>query len=163
MATSRVIGDFSTDFFSAPWLYGLIHCASLYLRRRFFSGISAWLIAVNLKDVFNVPFGSAAALSVLCALEPLQLLSERYILTDTTALFLFAVLVTLTLTFCRRRTVGGLILVLLTGAVLIGVRISYLPVVLLNSLVLPPLWLRSRLTGWISRPRACTAFCSLFL
>src|SRR4051812_2427675 len=51
------------------------------------SAISAWLIAVNLSRVFAIPFRWAAVASLLCALEPLQLLSERYIMTDTTALF----------------------------------------------------------------------------
>ncbi len=114
------------------------------------SAISAWLIAVNLTGVFGVRFRWAALLSLLCAAEPLQLLSERYILTDTTALFLFAILVTLTLSFCRRRTGILLALSLFTGAVLIGVRISYLPVVLLNSLALPCLWFQSRLSSGIT-------------
>lgn len=120
------------------------------------SAISAWLIAVSLKDGFGVPFRWAALLSFLCAVEPLQLISERYILTDTVALFLFAVLITVTLSFCRHRTGIRLALALLAGVALIGIRISYLPIVLLNSLLLPFLWFRSRsvaaATGLDRRP-----------
>ncbi len=108
------------------------------------SAVSAWLIAVNLTRVFAIPFRWAALASSLCALEPLQLLSERYIMTDTTALFVFAILVTTTLSFIQQRTGIRLALVLFIGAVLIGIRISYLPLVLLNSVVLPILWYRRR-------------------
>src|SRR5580704_6236035 len=87
------------------------------------SAISAWLIAVNLTGAFGVTFRWAALLSFLCAIEPLQLISERYVLTDTLALFLFAILVTLTVSFCRRRTEIRLLLALATGVALIGVRI----------------------------------------
>ncbi len=106
------------------------------------SAISAWLIAVILTGAFSVPFRWAAVLSFLCAIEPLQLILERYVLTDSIALFLFAVLATIAISFCRNRTKTRMALALTVGVVLISIRISYLPIVLLNSVVLPFLWIR---------------------
>jgi len=104
------------------------------------SAITAWLIAVILTRVFSVRFRWAALLSFLCALEPLQLLSERYIMTDTVALFLFAALVTVSVAFCRHCTALRLACALVLGVALISIRMSYLAIVLLNSALLPLIW-----------------------
>jgi hypothetical protein len=104
------------------------------------SAVSAWLIAVILTRVFFVRFRRAALLSLLCALEPLQLISERYVMTDTPALSLFAVMATISVAFCRRSSQVLLACALLSGVALISIRMSYLPIVLLNSVLLPLVW-----------------------
>lgn len=109
------------------------------------SAISAWLISVVLTTHFAVPFRRAALLSFLCALEPLQLISERYVMTDTLALFLFAALVTISVAFLRHCSQSRLAAALVIGVALISIRMSYLPIVLLSSLLLPLTWfLRSK-------------------
>ena len=116
----------------------------LVLVQSVLSGVAAWLLAFDLVEFFGVRFRWAALLGAACALEPLQLLSERFVLTDTVALFLFAVLITATLGFWRWRNFRWLAAVFVTGIVLIAMRISYLPVVALNVFVLPLVWARTR-------------------
>ena len=108
------------------------------------SAVSAWLIAVILTTGFAIRFRWAALSATLCAIEPLQLLSERYIMTDTAALFLFALLTAISVSFLRRRTQGKMALAFVIGVALISIRMSYLPLVLLNSLLLPLIWFWDR-------------------
>src|SRR5580700_337807 len=49
------------------------------------SAISAWLIALLLTGAFAVPLRWAALRSFLCAIEPLQLILERNVLTESIA------------------------------------------------------------------------------
>src|SRR5262249_22581654 len=56
-----------------------------------FSAFAAWLLSFVLAKVFSVRNVLAAMAGILCAIEPLQLLAERYILTECCVNFLFAV------------------------------------------------------------------------
>jgi hypothetical protein len=103
----------------------------------FLSTVSAWIVALIAIRIFRESTAIAAVLSALCAIEPLQLLHERYILTETLAIFLFAVFVLAGFTFARTGAAKYLILTHAAGAAMIGVRMGFLPLVLANSVLLP--------------------------
>jgi hypothetical protein len=102
-----------------------------------FSAVAAWLLFVALRKVFRAPFWLAVAFGVLCAVEPLQLLSERYVLTEACTNFLFALHLVLALTYTRRGRIWALLSAQAAGVLLIGFRISFLPLVLIDSVLVP--------------------------
>jgi hypothetical protein len=128
------------------FLYGLLirrvalHLHSLealiYLQI-FVTGIAAWLVSVILCRVFQASLLLSALCGVLCAIEPLQLLMERYVMTEAAANFLFALHFFLLLLYLRRGRLAWLLVSQAVGVLLIGIRISFLPEVLINSVLAP--------------------------
>jgi hypothetical protein len=102
-----------------------------------FSVVAAWLLAFTLENVFSVRPWLAAAFGILCSIEPLQLLSERYLLTECCANFLFALYFVLSLLYLKKRKLWILAVVQFVGVLLVSFRISFLPGVLICSLLLP--------------------------
>src|SRR5262249_44720433 len=102
----------------------------------FLSAIAAWLLFVALNEIFEVRYRMATFFGVLCAIEPLQLLSERYILTEACANFLFALHFVLALLYIKRGSLWTLLSAQAVGVLLIAFRISFLPLVLINSIVI---------------------------
>jgi hypothetical protein len=101
------------------------------------SALSAWIVAVILVRYVKTGFAVAALCSLVCAIEPLQLMSERYILTEALSTFLFALLVITAFRYLSTSRVLWLGLVQVIGALLITIRISFLPIVLFASFALP--------------------------
>jgi hypothetical protein len=107
------------------------------------SALSAWIIAVILVRYVKTGFVVAALCSLFCAVEPLQLISERYILTEALSTFLFALLVVTAFRYLSTSRLLWLGLVQVIGAGLITIRISFLPIVLFASFALPLLTQRA--------------------
>jgi len=101
---------------------GLFSCLLLgwILRRSF--GVRRWLIALA---------------ACFAALEPLQLLLERFVMTEAMALLALAISLGLLFEYLRTVRLGWLLGFQLAGTVLISLRISWLPFVLLAALVAP--------------------------
>jgi hypothetical protein len=99
--------------------------------------ISAWIGGYCLRLYFKAPFWIAAVCALACAIEPLQLLSERFVLTESVSTFLFSVVVWLSLAYLRSAGLVLLLAIQVVSVALISIRISYLPVVLANSVLLP--------------------------
>lgn len=102
--------------------------------------IPAWL----LLNYCGLSFRASALLVFLCAIEPLQLLSERYVLTEATATLLFAVLVWIAFSYSRSGRWWLLIGQALAGVLLVSVRVAYLPLVIFSALLVPLLSPRAR-------------------
>jgi hypothetical protein len=107
------------------------------------SALSAWIVSIILVRYFKTGFVIAALCSFLCAIEPLQLMSERFILTEAVSTFLFAALLLAIFRYLSTSQMLWLGLVQAIGAFLITIRISFLPIVLLASFVLPLLTRRT--------------------
>jgi hypothetical protein len=116
---------------------------SLVLVQIFASGLNAVLIAYMLQEFFNVRAKLAFFLGIICAVEPLQLMYERYVMTEAFSLFLFVVYVILSFHYVRRPRIIFLALVQIVGTALISFRMSYLPIVFINAFLLPLLILPS--------------------
>jgi hypothetical protein len=101
------------------------------------SAISAWLLSFALRKIFLVRSWLAAIFGILCSVEPLQLLAERYVLTECCANFLFVLHFVLALLYVKRGKLWTLVITQVIGAMLITFRISFLPLVLINSVLVP--------------------------
>ena len=101
------------------------------------SGINSILITYILQKFFSVSPRIAFPLGIISALEPLQLLYERYIMTEAFSLFSFAIFVLLIFHYLKKANILLLFLVQISGTVLISFRLSFLPVVIVNSILLP--------------------------
>lgn len=101
------------------------------------SAISAWLVAVCVLRYLKTSVAVAAACSLLCAIEPLQLLAERYVLTETLVTLIFAVFMLLCFDYLCTARLLPLALIQVCGVLLISLRISFLPSVILCSFALP--------------------------
>ena len=81
----------------------------------------------------------ATLVSLLCAVAPLQLLYERYVMTESVSLLLFALFVTIGYYYLRHPKIRTLLVLDLAGVFLIAFRLSYLPCVLIGAVVVPAL------------------------
>jgi hypothetical protein len=79
----------------------------------------------------------AALLALASALEPLQLMSERFIMAEALTTFGFAVLVLAALEFIKRNNILPLVCVQVAGVLVVSLRYSMIPLVILLSLLLP--------------------------
>jgi hypothetical protein len=73
----------------------------------------------------------------LCALDPLQLLYERYVLTEAISLGLYAFVLYQSFLYLRERRFRDLVVVQVVSVLLIGFRMSYLLLVQLDTILLP--------------------------
>lgn len=78
----------------------------------------------------------ASIFACLCAFEPLQLMAERF-MTETFATFGFALYLWTALSFLRSKQLSTLIAVQALGVVLISLRYSFMPLILILSVALP--------------------------
>jgi hypothetical protein len=101
------------------------------------SAVASWLIFVALSRLLRTRFWIAATFGILCAVEPLQLLMERYVMTEAISNFLFAVHFVLLLAYLVRGRIWSLLASQALGVLLIEIRISFLPEILLNSVLVP--------------------------
>ncbi len=101
------------------------------------SALSAWLVAVCLVRYLQTSLPVAAFCSLLCAFEPLQLLAERYVLTEVVTTLVFAIFVLFCFSYLTAGSLVALVLVQLCGVLLISLRISFLPTVVICSFALP--------------------------
>ena len=109
----------------------------------FTSGLNAVLVSYVLIHFFSLPPRLASLLGLLCALEPLQLLYERYVMTEAFSLFFFAVYIVFSFHYLKRPRLIFLIFIQILGTGLISLRLSLLPIVLINAILLPLLILSS--------------------
>ena len=91
----------------------------------------------------------AMSFACLCALEPLQLMSERFVMTEAVATFGFALYLWTALSFLRTGRLSTLIAVQVLGVVLVSLRYSFLPLVLILAVALPILTIqKTRRVSW---------------
>ncbi len=119
------------------------------------SAASAILLAYGLHTYCTVATPVAFGSGLLCALEPLQLLYERYVIAETLSLFFFVVYLLSSLRYLRQPRLRALCLVQLLGIVTVSLRLSFLSVVLVNA--------APALAGrWTCRPHAARSeHCSM--
>jgi hypothetical protein len=101
------------------------------------SACAAMLLTWVLYRVLKVSAVLAGACGIGCALEPLQLLSERYILSEAISTLFFAIVICLALKYLNAPKVRYLLLIAIAGTALVSFRVYFLPAVLVTSVVLP--------------------------
>jgi hypothetical protein len=98
---------------------------------------AALLLAVTLTRRFGVRPAVAFACGGLCALEPIQLLYERFVMAEAISLLGFALYLLCALHYVQEGSVRMLACVQGLGIAVVSLRLSYLPIILVNALLLP--------------------------
>jgi hypothetical protein len=101
------------------------------------SALTAILLSYSLKKHFSVHNTTAVLMGVLFALDPLQLLYERSVMTETLSLLVFALYCIQVFAYLKRPATWRLIFIQFTSVLLIALRLSFLLPVLINILLVP--------------------------
>src|ERR1051325_5088069 len=111
--------------------------APLLLIQAVASGITAIVFAVICKRSFDMSNNLSFLFGLLCAVDPLQLVWERYVMTETLSLLVYALVLYWSLAYLRDRRLWQLAVVQALSVMLIGFRMSYLLVVQACTILLP--------------------------
>lgn len=110
---------------------------SLLVLQVFVSAGTAILLAYICRQLLFLGERFSYGAGVLCAIDPLQMVWERYLMTETISLFLYALLLLFSLAYLQRRNLWLLLLVQILAVATISFRISYLLVVDATTVALP--------------------------
>ena len=94
-------------------------------------------VALICRSFFALSYRSAFFFGVLCALDPLQIIWERYVMTEVPSLFLYVSMLLLSFCYLKERRLWQLALIQVIGVLLISLRISYLLLVETQAVILP--------------------------
>jgi len=128
------------------YFYGfLIRFVSLYtesltpllLLQSFMSALTALLLAYTCRSIFGLSMRSACILGLVCALDPFQLVWERYVMTETVSLFFYMAGLYYCFRYMKQRRIRHLVVAQGLWVLLIGFRMSYLLVVQISAVLLP--------------------------
>lgn len=117
------------------------------------SALACWLIAVCLVRYFASGFVVAAVCSVACAIEPLQLVAERCVLTESLATFVFAVFLLAVFSYVKTSSLSLLALIQIIAVALVSLRLSFVPLAWIASFFVP-LASRRAISFWRSSRQA---------
>jgi len=102
------------------------------------AGIATSLLtAVILVRYFRASFAIAAAFAIAVALEPQQLLYERFVMTESLSTMVFAVFLMFALEYLRSKKVWVLASLQGVGFILLAFRVSYVPMLAVATLAAP--------------------------
>jgi hypothetical protein len=118
----------------AVWPHSLI---PLLLVQTFASGATAMVFALICCRFFELSNKISFLFGLFCAIDPLQLVWERYVMTETFSLFVYALVLYWSLVYLRDRHLWQLAVIQALSVLLIGFRISYLPLVQACTILLP--------------------------
>ena len=139
----------------------------LLLAQAVAGGITAVVFAIICSRLLCLSSRLSYLFGLLCALDPCQLVWERYVMTETFSLLLYVLVLYASLLYLRDRRIWQLAVVQVISVVLIGFRMSYLLVVQACTILLPVIafgWpalraLRNRLDARLSRFAPLTTGC----
>ncbi len=150
-----MMGDSGTYLYTAltglipadrSFLYGLVirwsslwtgSLTSLLVLQLCLSAVTAIVFTAIIRFIFGLSLRFSYLLGLLCALDPLQLLYERYVMTEAISLCLYAVMLHRAFLYIRDRRLMDLVLVQVVSVILIAFRISYLMLVEIDTVLLP--------------------------
>ena len=101
------------------------------------SGVTAIVFTLICSRFFEMSNRLSFSFGLLCALDPSQLVWERYIMTETFSLLVYVLILYWSLLYVRDRRIWQLAVVQALSVMLIGFRISYLLVVQVCTILLP--------------------------
>ena len=110
---------------------------SLLVLQLLISAAAAVGSALICRFFFELSTRWSFLMGFLCALDPLQLLYERYVMTEAISLGLYAFVLYQSFLYLRDRRFRNLVLVQVVSVLLIGFRMSYLLLVQLDTILLP--------------------------
>jgi hypothetical protein len=110
---------------------------SLLILQTFVGAITSILVAFICRWIFGLCSGLSYLFGLLCALDPLQLVWQRYIMTETVSLFLYILMLLLSFLYLKQRRLWQLVIVQVLAVLVISFRMSYLLVIQISTFFLP--------------------------
>ena len=110
---------------------------SLLILQAFLGAVTAILVALVCRLIFGVVSGLSYLAGLLCSLDPLQLVWERYVMTETVSLFFYVLVLLFSFLYLKHRRLWQLAIVQILSVLLISFRMSYLLVVQISAFLLP--------------------------
>jgi hypothetical protein len=101
------------------------------------SGATAIAFAIICRRFFEFPRTLSYSFGLLCALDPCQVVWERYVMTEAFSLLIYVLVLYWSLLYLQNHRLWQLAVVQALSVVLIGFRMSYLLVVQVCTLLLP--------------------------
>ena len=101
------------------------------------SGATAIVFALICSRFFEMSNSLSFLIGLLCALDPCQLVWERYVMTETFSLLVYVLVLYWSMAYLRDRRLWQLAVVQALSVLLIGSRMSYLLVVQACTILLP--------------------------
>jgi hypothetical protein len=101
------------------------------------SAITCILLSSVTRVVFELPERWSYLFGFLCAIDPLQLLYERYVMTEAISLFLYALVIYHSFLYLKKHRLRNLVIVQAVSVLLIGFRMSFLLQVQIGTIILP--------------------------
>jgi hypothetical protein len=125
---------------------------ALLLLQALISAATALFLAHIGRSAFGLSVKVSYVLGFVCALDPLQLVWERYIMTETISLFLYVAGLHFSFRYLKHRGLRDLARAQGLSILLLGFRMSYLLVVQVSAVLLPLLAFAPLLwTAWRNR------------
>lgn len=110
---------------------------ALLLLQSFVSALTALVLAQICRSIFGLSARASYVIGFLCALDPFQLVWERYVMTETISLFFYVAGLYFSFLYLKHRSIRHLAMMQALWVVLIGFRMSYLLVVQVSAVLLP--------------------------
>jgi hypothetical protein len=128
---------------------------ALLLLQTLISAATAMFLAHICRTTFGLSAKVAYVLGFICALDPLQLVWERYIMTETISLFLYVAVLHFSFRYLKQRGLRDLARAQGLSILLLGFRMSYLLLVQMSAVLLPLMAFAPLLwTAWRTRRAA---------
>ena len=118
----------------AVWPHGFV---PLLVAQALASGATAIVFGLICSRFFRMSNRLSFFFGLICALDPCQLVWERYVMTETFSLLVYVVVLYWSLAYLRDRRLCQLVIVQILSVVLIGFRMSFLAVVQACTILLP--------------------------
>jgi len=103
----------------------------------FFGAVTAILVALVCRWIFGLASRVSYLFGLLCSLDPLQLVWQRYVMTETISLFWYVLMLFFSFLYLKERRIWQLATVQTLSVLVISFRMSYLLVVEMSALFLP--------------------------
>jgi len=109
----------------------------LLLSQMLVSAVTAIMFVLICSRFFEMSNRLSFLFGLMCALDPCQLVWERYVMTETFSLLVYVLVLYWSLAYLRDRRLWQLAVVQALSVLLIGFRMSFLPVVQACTILLP--------------------------
>ena len=109
----------------------------LLLCQALLSGATAIMVAVICRSIFCLSPRSSYFFGLVSCLDPLQLVWERYVMTEAISLFIYVLFLYYCLRYVRDHRISDLIFIQVIGVILLAFRLSYLLVIQVTTVLLP--------------------------
>ncbi len=119
---------------SSLWTESL---TSLLILQVFLGAVTAILVTIICRSIFGLANSLSCLFGLLCSLDPLQLVWQRYVMTETISLFFYVLVLLFSFLYLKERRIWQLAIVQTLAVLVISFRMSYLLVVQMSTFFLP--------------------------